>query len=340
MYDEFFSKASELRDEGTPFATAVVVRAEAPSSAKPGDKAIVTLDGVMHGWIGGSCAQPAVVEEAIRAIADGECRLLRLTPEPGSEALRPGMEERPMTCYSGGTLEVYIEPQQPQPVLLIVGHLPVARALAHLGRAMSYRVVAVDPTGEGVAMAHADARSDLGSLAEFAGPLTYVVIASHGHVDESALLEALRLPVPYVGLVASPRRAQALRERLESAGLAAAHVAKLKAPAGLDIGASRGDEIALSIMAEIVQHRRQQAALDWLSAGMSGKESAAMPTERARDPVCGMEVMVENAAHSCEKGGQRYYFCCDGCRQRFEADPVSYGVCSLPDGSDGLPLKT
>src|SRR5262245_60179259 len=133
MYNEFFSKAHELLAEGKPFATAVVVRAEKPTSAKPGDKAIVTLEGVMHGWIGGSCAQPTVIQEAMKALADGEPRLIRLSTAPQGES-RTGLIDLPMTCFSGGTLEIYIEPQLPPTRLIIVGSLPVAQALARLGR--------------------------------------------------------------------------------------------------------------------------------------------------------------------------------------------------------------
>ena len=264
MFDEFFSTANELRSRGVPFATAIVVRAEAPSSAKPGDKAIVTLDGVMRGWIGGSCAQPTVVEEGLEAIADGRSRLVRITPDLDEQA-RPGIELRRMTCYSGGVLEVYIEPQRPRPSLLVVGHLPVARALAQLGRAMSFRVVVFDPQNEGSNLEHADEVVDsLERLPEFSGPTTSIVVASHGHYDETALELALRSSAPYVGLVASRKRAATIRRNLETKGLEHELLGRLRAPAGLDIAATRGDEIALSIMAEIVQHRRSGRRQDWL----------------------------------------------------------------------------
>ena len=121
MYDEFFAKASELVQEGKAFVTATVVHATKPTSGKPGDKAIVTVDGVMHGWIGGSCAQPTVIKEALKALAADESRLIRLSTEPEEEALRDGIISLPMTCYSGGTLEIFLEPQHPRPRLLIAG---------------------------------------------------------------------------------------------------------------------------------------------------------------------------------------------------------------------------
>lgn len=328
MFDEFFTRALELRAQGCPFATATVVRAEKPTSGKPGDKAIITLDGVMHGWIGGSCAQPTVVREALKAIADDRSRLIRLSPDPERQAAAEGMEVLPMTCYSGGTLDVYIEPQQPQPRLLIVGNLPVAQALAHLGKAMSHRVIAVDPEGS-TAMDHADeVIPRLEDLAAQVNPLTYVVVATHGTHDEPAVDAALRAGATYVGLIASPKRAEAVRKYLRLTGLSKEDLAPLKAPAGLDIGARRGDEIALSIMAEIVQRRRSAEVLDWPEEA-AGEEKRASATT-AIDPVCGMKVVIEGAAHTYQHDGETYYFCCGGCLTQFAETPESFSSQTTP----------
>ncbi|MCB1037786.1 MAG: XdhC family protein [Acidobacteria bacterium] len=327
MFDEFFSTAQELRAQGRPFATATVVRAEKPTSGKPGDKAIITLDGVMHGWIGGSCTQPTVVREAVKAIADDRSRLIRLSPDPEKETPEKGVEVLPMTCYSGGTLDVYIEPQQPQARLLIVGNLPVAQALAHLGKAMSYRVIAIDPEG-GAAMTHADkVETRLEVLAEHITPLTYVVVATHGTHDEPALDAALRAGAGYVGLIASPKRAEAVRKYLRLTGLKERQLAALKAPAGLDIGARRGDEIALSVMAEIVQRRRSAERLTWPKEEV---EAQGETPATATDPICGMAVVMEGAAHTFDHGGRTYYFCCSGCLQRFAASPESFLATAAP----------
>ena len=327
MFDEFFTKAQELRSQGRPFATATVVRAEKPTSGKPGDKAIVTLDGVMFGWIGGSCTQPTVVREALKSIADDRSRLIRLSPDPEKEASTEGVEVLPLTCYSGGTLDVYIEPQQPQPSLLIVGSLPVAQALAHLAKAMSHRVVAVDPEG-GAAMTSADrVVTRLEELSEHITPLTYVVVATHGNHDEPAVDLALRASATYVGLIASPKRAEAVRKYLRLTGLSADQVAPLKAPAGLDIGARRGDEIALSIMAEIIQRRRSAERLEWPQEATEGE---AREGATAIDPVCGMSVAVAGAAHTAEHEGETYHFCCAGCLGRFVQAPAGFLTPSAP----------
>lgn len=335
MFDDFFEKAGALQRDGVPFATATVVRAEKPTSGKPGDKAIVTLDGVMYGWIGGSCAQPTVVREARRAIADDRARLIRLSPQPENEPATAGVEVCRMTCYSGGTLDVYIEPQAPRPHLLVVGHLPTARALVELGRAMRYRVSAVVPPGEQAAMAHADTvASDLATLDPPASPLTYVVIATHGHDDEEATARALRSGAPYVALVASPKRAEQVRRYLRLCGHDDAEIARLRAPAGLDIGARRGDEIALSIMAEIVQHRRSAEVLDWRAepaddAPPAGHDAGAV------DPVCGMRVDPRSGKPTREHDGIVYHFCCAGCAEAFAADPGAFVVHDAPAGSGG-----
>lgn len=370
MYDDFFAKAHELTQQGIPFATATVVRVEAPTSAQPGDKAIVTIDGVMHGWIGGSCAQPTVVKEAQRALAADKARLIRLSTTPEEQAAHPGVIDLPMTCFSGGTLEIYIEPQQPKPRLLIIGALPVAQALAHLGKAMNYQVIAVDLDNEGVAVVHADqVVTDLAALPKLINPLTYVVVATHGHYDELALEQVLKTHAPYVGLVASPKRTQSVIAYLRGQGFSDGDLATFKAPAGLDIHARRGDEIALSIMAEIVQRRRSAEALDWAIFGEEAETASAgshiaaplaprplapllpMPapevaapsafnltfadyvpaqvaiavqTAIAIDPICGMSVETASARYTFAHAGQRYYFCCIGCRTKFAQEPQRY----------------
>ncbi len=337
MYDEFFAKAHQLIEEGIPFATAVVVRSEKPTSGKPGDKAIVTLDGVMFGWIGGSCAQPTVITEAQAAIAEDAARLVRITPNPGREVPPQGVKEVEMTCFSGGTLDVYIEPQQPRPRLLVVGHLPTAQSLAHLGKAMSYQVIAVDTETDGAAMAHADrVLTDLANIAEVVNPLTYVVVATHGHYDELALEHALRTSAPYVGLVSSRKRSEPIVDYLRQHGFGDRDLARLVVPAGLDIQARRGDEIALSIMAEIIQHRRNAERVDWpVEANDEATETASESSccggaggdaseATAIDPICGMTVKTDGAAYTHEHDGTTYTFCCAGCQTKFASAPQDF----------------
>lgn len=350
MYDEFFQKAQELRAAGVPFVTAVVVRAERPTSGKPGDRAIITLDGTVHGWVGGSCARPTVSQAAARALVDGSPRLIRLSPDPGANPVPAGIEEVPMTCFSGGTLDIFIEPHQPAPHLLVVGSLPVAQALVHLGKAMSYRVTAVDAEG-GDEMDHADeVLRDLDEIPSRVTPLTFVVVATHGEYDEPALKAILGTPAPYVGLIASRTRGEAVLESLTHYGLDEAARERVRFPAGLDIQARRGDEIAVSILAEIIQTRRGLGEIEWQSAASgpgeaaqtepatdAGTEPQAAPGPRrgptagaalepatAIDPVCKMTVEIEGALHTFEHEGTMYYFCNGGCRTRFAENPEQY----------------
>jgi xanthine dehydrogenase accessory factor len=206
---------------------------------------------------------------------------------------------------------------------MVVGHLPVASALAQLARAMSYQVVVVDPDHEGVGLAQADEIiTDIDQMAGKITSFTYVVVASHGHYDEIALTQALRSKAPYVALVASKTRAAAVLEYLRLQGLSEAELARLKYPAGLDIQARRGDEIALSIMAEIVQRRRNAEPMR-VEALLAGLEDTTTSGE-AIDPVCGMTVQVAGAEHQATYRGQTFYFCCEGCQASFERDPGQY----------------
>jgi xanthine dehydrogenase accessory factor len=324
MFDEFFSKAHELIRQGVPFATATVVRAEKPTSGKPGDKAIITADGTMHGWIGGSCAQPTVIREALKALRADESRFVRLSPNPLEQPPREGLIDVPMTCFSGGTLEIYIEPQPPQPRLIVVGNLPVARALAELGRAMSYHTILVDPGHVGDPPAYADeVLAGLTAIAAHVTPLTSIVIATHGQYDELALEQALATSAPYIGLVASRKRAEAVREELAQQGFTAEQLGRFKSPAGLDIHARRGDEIALGIMAEIVQRRRTNTELAWLPAPEALPLPEPAPTT-AIDPICGMSVEIAGAKHTYDYQGATYYFCCPGCKTTFRKAPEQY----------------
>jgi xanthine dehydrogenase accessory factor len=264
-----------------------------------------------------------VIQEALKALADQEPRLIRLSTEPQAEALPEGVIALPMTCFSGGTLEIYIEPHFPLPRMMIVGNLPVAQALVQLGKAMNYYVIAVDPDHEGAGMAQAnDILTELNQMNDKITAFTYVVVASHGQYDEPALEYALASKAAYVALVASRRRAAAVLDYLKGQGVSEEALARLKYPAGLDIQARRGDEIALSIMAEIVQWRRTAEPLE-LERLLEGVDLPVEPDE-AIDPVCGMTVTISQAHYVAEYGGQAYYFCGAGCKAAFERAPEQY----------------
>jgi xanthine dehydrogenase accessory factor len=306
--DDVLAVAADLQRRGEPFVLATVVRCEAPTSAKPGAKALVRPDGSVTGWVGGACAEPVVVREAVEALRDGQPRLLGIYGQGGrSPGRTAGLLEYTMTCHSGGTLEIYVEPYLPKPVLVLVGHGPVIEALATLGHGADYSVVTL---GEDAV------RDRLGALA-----LTRrasVVVATHADSDETALEHALATEAGYVSVVASRRRAATILERLSARGVAVEALGRVKAPAGLDIGGVTPAEIAVSILAEIIQHRRGDKAVG------SEAAAAAPATAEALDPICGMLVEVATARHRSDVRGQAIYFCCGGCKETFDRDPDRY----------------
>jgi len=310
-----------LREEGQPFVLATVVRVEKPTSARPGAKAIITQDGKLTGWIGGSCAEPTVLREAAAVLQDGNPRLLRLCPpERMGAGPQEGVTEVKLTCMSGGTLEIYLEPYRPQPQLLVIGHHPVVETLTVLGKALDYTVTVMGLEIEKERFPSADRIIE---GLDFSQPKldgqTYVIVASHGNYDEPALEAVLPSPAPYVALVASKKRAGAVRKYLSDAGLSDQQIARLKYPAGLDIGAAGPQEIALSILAEIVQVRHQ---------GAPAKPEKSLPVETepqtALDLICGMTVRIDTARFTASYNGEKFYFCSAQCQHRFEKEPEKY----------------
>jgi xanthine dehydrogenase accessory factor len=297
--EDLLALAAELQRRGEPFALATVVRCERPTSAKPGAKALIREDGTVVGWVGGACAEPVVVREALNALRDGQPRLVGLIGEGGRGPGRTeGVLEYPMTCHSGGTLEVYLEPYLPKPLLLLVGHGPVIETLAALGRAVDYAVAIVP----------AEALPD-GLHQRVLTSAACIVVATHGDADEQALAQILETGAGYVSLIASRRRATVILERLRQRGIPAERVGGLKAPAGLDIGASTPAEIAVSVLAEIIQHRR------------SGKIEPRLEAIEAKDPICGMLVETATAKYRSMVSGRPVYFCCISCKETFDRNP-------------------
>jgi xanthine dehydrogenase accessory factor len=291
---------SEYAANGTPCVLATVVRCEAPTSARPGDKAVIAEDGTLTGWIGGSCSEPAVRREALRALADGLPRMLRISGSgKADEAGEPGSITMASTCPSGGSLDIFIDPHAPLPVLLAFGETPVAQTLARLAELVGFRARTVS-------------HEELGSLTVRAND-AWAVVTTMGHYDEDALAAALAHPALDVALVASRRRAGAILDALRERGLSEATLATVRTPAGGVQGIGQ-EEIALAALAEIVVLRRQRRQL------------VASPKleEFATDPVCGMAVEIKRAAHTATYQDREYYFCCDGCRRQFLEDPARF----------------
>lgn len=318
MRREILELAARLSAEGTPFVLATVVWSRAPSSGKPSATAIVTADGTLRGWLGGACAEPVVLREALRALEEGTPRLLFLgTPDDLAGHRREGVVTVPIACQSEGALEIYVEPVLPSPHLVVIGRSPAVDALAEMALALGWRPTVVDDRGDpALHPANLDVRTSLADgLAEI-GPGSMVVVATQGHDDEEALEQALGTPAGYVGLVASRRRAEAVLGYLRDRGVPAEALARVRAPAGLDLGRLPNREIAVAILAELVRLRAEGS----LPAG------GAVPPARheAIDPVCGMSVDVATARYRATHEGRTYHFCNPRCRERFVADPAMF----------------
>jgi len=270
-------RAEELAERGEPFATATVVRVQRPTSAKPGNTALVLADGTIEGFVGGDCAEQSVREYALRALESGESMLLRVVPFGGEEERGVVTVQNP--CLSGGMIEVFLEPVVPAPRVLVEGDMPISAALLRLGGEL------------GLEMA--------GGL-EVRGDELAVVVAGHGRDELPVLKAALDAGVPYVGLVASRRRGAGVLGELKSDGVTQEQLDRIDTPAGFDIGARTPEEIALAILARVVQVRR------------TPKQQVT-----AVDPVCGMTVTVTPGTPSAERDGETVYFCCDGCKAAF-----------------------
>jgi xanthine dehydrogenase accessory factor len=314
MSQTLLELAYQLTQAGEPFVLATVVWCERPTSAKPGAQAIIQQDGRLTGWIGGSCAQPVVIREALRVLREGDdSYLLRLgTPEPGLDIIHKNVRTFPMMCVSGGMLDIYMEPHLRQPQLLLIGDSPVINALRQFAPVINFAVTQIE-------------HSDLSQVR--IDERTSILIATHGQYDEDALEQALTRSAHYVGMVSSPRRAESCRAYLRSSGLSEQQIARLKAPAGLDIGAVTPEEIAASIIAELVQVQRRGSIPVGESHPAQATENVIPAAEEtAIDPVCGMTVEIATARHHTSYEGREFYFCCPSCKRHFERNPQEYLV--------------
>jgi xanthine dehydrogenase accessory factor len=299
-----------------PFCLATVVRVEAPTSAKPGDKAVITADSTMTGWIGGSCSQDSIKREALASLEEGMPRLVRIEPtasaplSPAGDAplSRAGEVVLGTSCPSGGTLEIFLEPQRARPQLVVIGHSPAARTLIRLAAHVGFRTCGAHPGAADADFPGADLiLPHLELSAAGVGGDSWIVVATMGHYDEEALEAALHTNAAYVGLIASRRRRNAVVGVLRRRGWSGDALAGIVNPAGRMLGDTQ-EEIALSVLADIVdrRHRRQTRTV------------AAIETPAvlfATDPICGMS--VEIAAARYVRDG--VYFCSQGCLEAYGA---------------------
>jgi xanthine dehydrogenase accessory factor len=313
--DDFFEKVAAMRREGQSFALATVVGRRAPISAHLGDRAIVYADGRIEGFVGGACARDIIRKQALESLRVRQPRLVSIRPDASETASDPEHVIVPMSCASEGAVDVYVEPFGRSRRLLIVGATPVADALARLAHGLEYDVVRVVDAAE-----QGDLEPQRAALGVTVAPLELLetlltgdtpdvtaVVASQGHYDEQALAAILKRDLAYVGLVASRKRGATVRGILEGSGVSG--VSRIRCPAGLDLGARSAPEVALSILAEIVQ----------VASGsvLTGSGSPDARPRTATDPICGMEVDIATARYTADLEGTTYYFCCTLCRTRF-----------------------
>nr|WP_274707792.1 XdhC family protein [Arthrobacter sp. H16F315] len=299
--DSLAARANDLASRREPFVHATVVRAQHPTSAHAGDTALILPGGEIQGFVGGSCVESSVREYSLQVLASQEPLLLRVIPGEPSRSAEEGAVEVSNPCLSGGAIEIFLQPRIPAPRVLVVGTTPVAQALVSLGSGVGMAVELTD--GESAAPRVDDAA---------------LIVASHGKAEEAALESALRAGVPYVALVASGTRGAAV---LESLDVDPVQRSRVFTPAGLQLGARTPGEIALSILAQLIQERSTSRR-----PATAAPATAAEVQPTAIDPVCGMSVAAADSSIHLEHNGVTVYFCSPGCRAAFRKDPEHYDL--------------
>ena len=318
MYNDLIDQISKYMGQGEEFAVAQVIWREAPSSGKPGDKAIILKDGTMIGWIGGGCVKGIAVKEAQEAIREKKSRLVRIDPDEGNSKDSSHKIYR-MTCHSGGTMELFIEPITPNPQLIIVGKSNIARALSKLAIATNLRVhVLSNDVNKGMfpEVKNIYDRVDFSKIN--IDKNTFIVVATQGEDDEESIRKALETSCNYVGFISSLRKSVKIKEYLLQTELSANRINELKTPVGMDINAKLPEEIAISILAEIVQFFRDP------NRKLDQESDTAINDDTYINPVCRVAVSKKDAKHVLEYGAHTVYFCCDGCKVSFDAEPEKY----------------
>jgi xanthine dehydrogenase accessory factor len=281
-------RALTLTRQRRPFVHATVVRAQEPTSARAGDAAVILADGTIEGFVGGQCAESSVRTAALETLRDGQTLLLRVLPDSSADFPEtPGALVVVNPCHSGGAIEIFLRPVLPTPVLRLVGTTPISEAVATLGAFLDFEV---DRTGDEWAQA------------------TAVVVAGLGKGEGESIRAALDAGVGFIALVASRKRGAAV---LDEMGLSEAERARVHTPAGVDIGARTPQEIALSIVSEVVRAIR----VDGLAAPQPVTGEA--PPRTAIDPVCGMTVLITPEAPHARVDGTDHWFCGPGCLASF-----------------------
>jgi xanthine dehydrogenase accessory factor len=311
------NRQRELEEQRQSFVRATVVRTQRPTSARAGDVAVIDALGTMTGFVGGTCVEASVREFSLHTLDTGEPLLLQVRPGDVGRKEQEGAVEVHNPCLSGGSIDVFLEPIVPAAHVVIVGDAPVAQSLARLGADLGFEMELVD--GESWKPGEADAA---------------VIVASHGRGEEPALERALQAGIPYIGLVASEKRGAAVVASLSVDDALRQHV---HTPAGLKLGGKTPAEIALGVLAELVQVRASTTVptpnmehshdVDQGGDDHAGHHhtSSGRPT-MAIDPVCGMSVVAADPTPHVENDGVTIWFCSDACRANYLKDPERYAT--------------
>lgn len=318
MLDDFLTQYAHRRQQNELFATATVVWREAPSSGHAGDRAIIDSRGDVWGWVGGGCTKGIILKEASAAMQEGKSRLVRVSPTPGSVP-QQGIKDYKMTCHSGGSIDIFIEPVMPKTHLIIMGKSAIAQALATMAKLLDYRVtVMAMGVMEGTFAGVDDVRMAFNLAKIPVNSQTFVVVATQGEQDEMALKAALKANLRYLAFVASHKKRDAVFTYLRQSGVGETELATIKTPAGLDIKATTANEVAISILAEIIQTARTPPTQPKAVGTFTGQDKFYI------NPVCGIPVDKTAPKHVVEYKGETVYFCCDGCKVKFDAEPEKY----------------
>ncbi|AEJ40383.1 protein of unknown function DUF182 [Sulfobacillus acidophilus TPY] len=312
--DAVLQEAARLDLAQEPYVMVTVVRTVPPTSATVGARALVSVDRKITGYVGGECTRRILLEVVEEALADGRPRILLLTPDSEGSVrdAGQGILVKPMTCHSGGTVELFVEPRLADPVLLVVGDSPVAQSLAELAAQLPFTV-------RRASMSEADDWESLkNQIEQHAVAGSYVVVATMGQYDDWAIDVLRDVPIQYLGVVASPRRGELLRQRFEQ-GQRQDEACVVSVPAGLDLGSRHPGEIAVSILAEIIQIRRQHGAVPVVRVAAPPEDDLVVT-----DPVCHMQVKLRETPYRTRYGGKEWGFCAQSCLDAFLQEPERY----------------
>lgn len=334
MFSELALKIEEHLTKGSNFAIAQVVDRIAPSSGKVGDKAIILESGELIGWIGGGCVRGIIIKEARDVIRNKRFKRVRISPEGGTRETE-NFKEYVMSCQSGGTVEVLIEPVIAQPELIIIGKSNIARKLALVASAADFRVsvLANDMDVQMFPTVHQVFEEvDFTAFKSLAN--TYIIVTTQGDDDELSVKKALQTQARYVGFVASTKKADDIRSYLDKNDVDKERIAQLHSPVGLNINAKLASEVAISILAQIIDDFRKGNASEGFDkkaaifkeeiASSSNSEADKFAEEFYINPVCGVPISKKNPKHIVDYKDEKVYFCCDGCKVSFEKNPQQY----------------